>query len=334
MPPTPEEVEAFVNACSGGGEEKAYRTLLDRLLASPRYGERWAQHWLDVIRYADTSGYESNAVRPNAWPYRDYVIAALNADVPYPRFILEQLAGDTLGVDPATGFLVTPPFPSRIEVGQEAAAIAQARYNGLDEVVQNVGSAILGMTVGCARCHDHKFDPVSTRDYYRLVATFAGLQFVDRPWRSGPLPADAIRAAEQRAWRRSAAELKAVPALARGRARSRATDVFQPVPRQVRQADRSRTRSRSKGTHRRIDEIEVWTPEANGEPPRNVGSARPGRVARSSGAGSRPWAQGRFPERRPGRAASRAGSRRDRIDKARAWVEIELPEPTLIRPVA
>jgi hypothetical protein len=204
LPPRPEEVEAFIRDCNEGAgyssalADRAVERLVDRLLESPRYGERWAQHWLDVIRYADTTGYEMNTIRPSAWPYRDYVIAALNSDVPYPQFILEQLAGDALGVDPATGFLLTAPLPTRIEVGQEATAITQARFNGLDEVLQNIGSAFLGMTVGCARCHDHKFDPVSTRDYYRLAASFAGLQFVDRPWRSGALPTAEILAAERR----------------------------------------------------------------------------------------------------------------------------------------
>jgi hypothetical protein len=326
LPPTPEAVEEFVNASSGGGEETAYRTLLDRLLASPRYGERWAQHWLDVIRYADTSGYEFNAVRPNAWPYRDYVIASLNADISYPRFILEQLAGDTLGVDPATGFLVTPPFPSRIEVGQEAAAIAQARYNGLDEVVQNLGSAILGMTVGCARCHDHKFDPVSTRDYYRLVATFAGLQFVDRPWRSGPLPVEEIRSAEQRlADLRN--RLQALPAW-REVEPVRTTDYFRPVTAKwIKLTVRDTFTGR--GYAPALDEVEVWTPGSNGKPPRNVGSAEAGARVRSSGPDQSLGASDAFLN--DGQVGSQSRwVARDRIDKARAWVEIELPEPTLV----
>ena len=326
LPPTPEEVEAFVNACSAanGRADKAYRTLVDRLLASPRYGERWAQHWLDVIRYADTTGYESNAIRPSAWPYRDYVIAALNADIPYPRFILEQLAGDTLGVDPATGFLVTPPFPTRIEVGQEAAAIAQARYNGLDEVVQNVGSAILGMTVGCARCHDHKFDPVSTRDYYRLAATFAGLQFVDRPWRSGSLPAEEIAAAEQR-WPRFAASSSAFPAWREVEPISTA-DFFEPVrAKWIRlTVEDTFTGQGLRSGHRRDRGL-----DAGGE--RRAAAERRQRGGRSVARSSGPDAVPRQPRTTFSTTASVGRQSRwvarDRIDKAKAWVEIELPEP-------
>src|SRR5690606_38000975 len=115
LPPSPEETEAFLRQCGAAeghdGElnDAAVAQLVDRLLASPHYGERWAQHWLDIIRYADTSGYEKNDIRQNAWPYRNYVIDALNADTPYPEFIRDQLAGDLTGRDPATGFLVTPP---------------------------------------------------------------------------------------------------------------------------------------------------------------------------------------------------------------------------------
>ena len=179
LPPTPEEVETFV----ADGSQQAMESLVERLLASPRHGERWAQHWLDVIRYADTRGYEFNTLREHAWPYRDWVIDALNRDLPYDRFLFEQFAGDTVGVDPATGFLVTAPLPTPPEVGEEPAAIRQARLNSLDEVVQNVGAAVLGLTVGCARCHNHKFDPISSRDYYRLIAVFAGVRYDDRPWR-------------------------------------------------------------------------------------------------------------------------------------------------------
>jgi mono/diheme cytochrome c family protein len=179
LPPVAEEVEAFV----ADERPQAVEALVDRLLASPRYGERWAQHWLDVIRYADTRGYEYNTVREHAWPYRDWVIDALNNDLPYDQFLFQQIAGDTVGVDPATGFLVTAPLPTPPEVGQEPAAIRQARLNSLDEVVQNVGAAVLGLTVGCARCHNHKFDPISSRDYHRLVAVFSGVRYEDRPWR-------------------------------------------------------------------------------------------------------------------------------------------------------
>jgi hypothetical protein len=328
LPPKPEEVDEFIRDYSLSHKD-AYQALVDRLLASERYGERWAQHWLDVIRYADTTGYEFNALRPTAWPYRDYVIAALNDDIPYPRFILEQLAGDTLGVDPGTGFLVTPPFPSRIEIGQEPAAIAQARYNGLDEVVQNIGSAILGMTVGCARCHDHKFDPVSSRDYYRLVATFAGLQFVDRPWQSASPLADEIRAAEHNlaAIRRQLSDLAAW----REVEPITTTDSFIPIrAKWIRLTVRDTFTG--KGYAPAIDEIEVWTLETTGQPARNVARADAGARARSSGPDSTLDSKDEFLNDGQVGHKSRWVAR-ERIDKAKSWVEIELPEPVLIHQV-
>lgn len=336
VPPTPEEVEAFVRDCEPAGEaapdlpDAAVRRLVDRLLESPRYGERWAQHWLDVIRYADTSGYEKNAIRPSAWPYRDYVIAALNADIPYPQFILEQLAGDTLGVDPATGFLLTAPFPSRIEVGQEAASIAQARFNGLDEVLQNVSSALLGMTVGCARCHDHKFDPVSTRDYYRLAATFAGLQFVDRPWRSGELPNEEIVAAE----RRLADIRRELGAFATWRETEpiRAADVFQPVRAKWVRLTVTDT-FQGKKYAAAFDEVQVWTPQAAGLPPRNVACSASGAKARSSGAAGTLGALDEFlNDGKGGRESQWIAA--NLVGKGETWVELELPEPMVINRVS
>jgi hypothetical protein len=336
LPATPTEVEEFVARVSvaagdgtgkeGASADKAYQDVVERLLASPRYGERWAQHWLDVIRYADTTGYEANAVRTTAWPYRDYVIAALNADRAYPRFILEQLAGDTLGVDSATGFLVTPPFPSRIEVGQEAAAIAQARYNGLDEVVQNIGSAILGVTVGCARCHDHKFDPISTRDYYRLVTTFAGLQFVDRPWISKERPVTEALAAERRL--SDIRERLSQFAAWRETERIRVTDVFQAVTAKWIRLTVIETFT-GRGYAPAIDELEVWKAVSRDEPRRNVASARLGALVRTSGPDESLGSQ----DRQLNDGVIGWKSRwvaRERLDKATSWVEIELPEAVTI----
>lgn len=333
LPPTPEEVEDYVAACSAAksGQERslAWEKVIDGLLASPRYGERWAQHWLDVIRYADTTGYEANSIRPNAWPYRDYVIAALNSDVSYPRFILEQLAGDTLGIDPATGFLVTAPFPSRIEIGQEAAAIAQTRYNGLDEVAQNIGSAMLGISVGCARCHDHKFDPVSTRDYYRLVAAFSGLQFVERPWLGDSLPTDAIAAA-QNDLAEIQRQLHALPAWRETEPISTA-DGFSPVTAKwIRLTVRETYVGQPYAPA--IDELEVWTVGKDGEPPRNVAAAEAGGTARSSGPDVSLGARDEFlNDGKSGRQSRWVSG--DRLDKIKAWVEIELPQPTLVHQV-
>ncbi|WP_437205933.1 PSD1 and planctomycete cytochrome C domain-containing protein [Planctomicrobium sp. SH664] len=286
--PTPEELQQFLQACRTPEEsarlnDEAVAALVDRLLASPRYGERWAQHWLDVIRFAETAGYEKNGIRPMAWPYRDYVIQALNQDIPYPQFIAEQLAGDQLGKDPATGFLVTPPLPEPKEVGLEPAALAQVRFNSLDEVVQNVSSAMLGITVACARCHDHKFDPISSRDYYRLVANFGGLQFDRREWNSGdaPEPTRQRLRADLASIRR---ELLTSPVW-REEEPTRVTEVIQPTPaRWIRF-----TVSESEGEFGKehlafgVDELEVWTSTADGAPAENVALATAGTQVRTSG---------------------------------------------------
>ncbi|NNJ26346.1 PSD1 and planctomycete cytochrome C domain-containing protein [Alienimonas chondri] len=176
MAPTPEEVEAFV-AASAEDPDAAYVALVDRLLASPRYGERFAQHWLDVIRWAETNGSESNMYRKNAWIYRDYVVRSFNEETPYDRFLKEQIAGDVLGAGEATGYLVSGPHVPAATVGQEPTARRQARADRLDEVVQTVGASVMGSTIGCARCHNHKFDPISIQDYYSLTAVFADVEY-------------------------------------------------------------------------------------------------------------------------------------------------------------
>lgn len=173
LPPTPEEVEAFVEAKD---PDAAYAALVDRLLASPRYGERWGRHWLDVARFADSSGYESDTDRPNAYHYRDFVIRALNKDMPFNEFVRNQLAGDEIAPDDsqaiaATGFLAAGPGEKLPDTLLEEERL-RLRYNELDDMVSTTSSAFLGLTVGCARCHDHKFDPIPTRDYYRLMAGF------------------------------------------------------------------------------------------------------------------------------------------------------------------
>jgi len=167
LPPTPDEMESFLSDTS----PKAYERLVDRLLDSPQYGEKWGRHWLDVVRYAETDGYERDNAKPNVWRYRDYVIRAFNDDKPYDQFILEQLAGDELPeVTPdsliATGF-------QRLGLWDDEPVDAdQAYYDSLDDVVRTTGEVFLAMTVGCARCHDHKIDPMPQTDYYRLLAFF------------------------------------------------------------------------------------------------------------------------------------------------------------------
>ncbi len=186
LPPTPEEVAAFVSA-SVAHPQSAIAHLIDRLLASPHYGERMAQHWLDVVRYADSSGFANDFERGNAWRYRDYVVRSFNADKPYDRFVREQIAGDEMADSSqlsalnsellvATGFLRMGPWEL---TGMEVAKVARQRF--LDDVTNSVGETFLAQSLQCARCHDHKFDPVPTRDYYSIQATFATTQLVERP---------------------------------------------------------------------------------------------------------------------------------------------------------
>ncbi|SMP61967.1 Planctomycete cytochrome C [Neorhodopirellula lusitana] len=179
IPPTPEQTEAFVDEYARDGNA-AYTRLVDHLMSSPHFGERWAQHWLDVIRWAETNGSESNMYRKNAWIYRDYVIRAFNEDKPYDRFLFEQLAGDTVGVGDATGYLVAGPHVPAATVGREPAAQRTARADRMDEILQTVGASAMGMTIGCARCHNHKFDPISISDYYSMSAVFQDIEFGGR----------------------------------------------------------------------------------------------------------------------------------------------------------
>jgi len=179
LPPTPEEVAAFERDYSKDANA-AVKALIDRLLDSPHYGERMAQHWLDVTRYADSSGFANDYERGNAWRYRDYVVRAFNGDKPYDQFIKEQIAGDEIDAnDPekiiATGFLRTGPWEL---TGMEVEKIARQRF--LDDVTNSVGETFLAHSLQCARCHDHKFDPVPTHDYYSIQAVFATTQLSER----------------------------------------------------------------------------------------------------------------------------------------------------------
>ncbi len=170
LPPTPREVAEF----SADKSPDAYRKIVERLLATPQYGERWAQHWLDVVRFAETDGFEYDTHRRDAWRYRDYVIRALNADKPFDHFVTEQLAGDEIapGDDEA---LIAAGFnrlgPLRKNAGNQE--VASSRNEVLTEMTNSVGAALLGVTLGCARCHNHKFDPIRQSDYYRIQAFFA-----------------------------------------------------------------------------------------------------------------------------------------------------------------
>ncbi len=179
LPPVPERVHAFQEAFATN-PDSAYEALVDELMASSHFGERWAQHWLDVIRWAETNGSEANLYRKNAWVYRDYVTNAFNEDKPYDQFIREQIAGDAYDRGAATGFLVAGPHVPAATVGAEESAIRQARADRMDEVMQTVGASMMGMTLGCARCHNHKFDPISITDYYSMTGVFQDVEFGGR----------------------------------------------------------------------------------------------------------------------------------------------------------
>ncbi|MBX9579454.1 MAG: DUF1549 domain-containing protein, partial [Gemmataceae bacterium] len=212
LPPTPEEVEAFLRDES----PDAYEKVVDRLLASPHYGERWARHWLDVVRYGETDGFERNTPRPNSWPYRDWVVKALNADLPYDGFARLQLAGDLLRPDDpdavaATGFLVAGVHNTVLGNDQMRAV---ARVDELEDLVGAVGQTFLGLTANCARCHDHKFDPIAQPDFYRLASALSGVGHGERELPVPGLKAEVTKVAIARA--AVLRQLAAVEAPARG----------------------------------------------------------------------------------------------------------------------
>jgi hypothetical protein len=241
LPPTPEEQRAFLEDPS----PHAFEKVVDRLLASPHYGERWARHWLDVVRYADTNGYERDGAKPHAWCYRDYVIDSFNRDKPYDRFVTEQVAGDEMdgsGVETqtATTFL-------RLGTWDDEPAEPQVdRYDQLDDVLGTTATALLGVTLRCARCHDHKFEPFTQVDYYRMLAVFEplkrpqqGRSDLDRPVGNAAEVA-AYRDATARAETEIAALWKQVDAveqaiLDRGAAGRKGDEVpkFDPPPREA-----------------------------------------------------------------------------------------------------
>ncbi len=181
LPPTPEETEAFTN----DDAPQAYEQLVDRLLASPHYGERWASHWLDLVRFSESQGFERNKYYPSAWKYRDWVVQAFNADLPYDEFIRQQLAGDVLHPDDpkaivAAGYLVATPHDLLGLTQGSPAMKAGTREDELENLVGNISQTFLGLTVNCARCHDHKFDPLEQAEYFQLVSAVGGLARLDR----------------------------------------------------------------------------------------------------------------------------------------------------------
>jgi hypothetical protein len=305
LPPTPEETAAFFDACraeTGSPDtvgDAAYRALLDTLLASPRYGEHWGRHWLDVARYGESNGYERNVLFDNIWPYRDYVIKSFNNDKPFSRMVLEQLAADSIApgdaeVEVAMTFLVCGPYD---DVGnQDAARAAQIRADNVDEMVRTTTEAFLGLTVGCARCHDHKFDPIAASDYYRMYASLAGVfpgdrevatdaQRKARDERLKPLITARAEASKARGDFEQAivdrGEAKAAEYAARWTrpttSRNLTEETFAPVEaRFVRLMAEGRDDDPYAVSGFRIDEFEAWTAD---ETPRNAAAAANGATA-------------------------------------------------------
>jgi hypothetical protein len=298
LPPSPEEVAEF-EAAFAKDPDGAVEQLADRLLASNHYGERWGRHWLDVVRFGESNGFERNFLIHSLWPFRDYVIKSINADKPFDRFIREHLAGDVFGRgDPQTeigsAFLVAGPYD---DVGnQDPVQAAQIRANTLDEIINATGEAFLGMTLGCARCHDHKFDPISQTDYYSLYATFAGVRHGQVPWATAAQKAD--RAArlkpltnKKKATESALAKLQgAVVERAKSNLaeyekgwtrpaveRTGTAETFAPVEAKfVRLVSEGLDTNPAASAGFRIDEFEVWSAEKK---PRNVALASNGAKA-------------------------------------------------------
>ena len=199
LPPTPDEIATFLSASKTADADKAFDDCAQRLLNSPAYGETWARHWLDVVRFSESNGFEHDELRKNAWPYRDWVIQAFNGDMPYDEFARLQIAGDVLAPEAgvvATGFLVAGGFDTVGQAQQSAAMKAVVRQDELEDIVGTIGQTFLGLTVQCARCHDHKFDPVQTEEYYRLTAAVAGVRHGERTVSSQRVYAVAPKAPE------------------------------------------------------------------------------------------------------------------------------------------
>ncbi len=326
LPPSPAEIDAFVNDPA----PDAYEHLIDRLLESPRYGERWGRHWLDVARFGESHGYETNQLRPNAWPYRDWVIRAFNEDLPFARFVTAQFAGDTLTdadwlTRSATGFLVGGGHD--VVGNQTVEGMRQQRADDLDDMITAVSTAFLGLTVQCARCHDHKFDPIKQADYYGLKAVLAGVQHADREF---PAPDVERRRAERSAVASELAQLDrqlddsepfARPDLgAPGRPAVNArrnVERFAPVPARF---VRFTVQATNNGTEPCLDELEAWTAEAV---PRNVALAS---------TGARPTASSVYPNSEIHRLEhindGRVGNSRSWISAVpgQGWIQVEFAE--------
>lgn len=326
LPPTPEDVAAYLAA---GDRDQAYAALVDRLLDSPRYGERWAQHWLDVIRWAETVGFETNLQRPRAWPYRDWVIDSLNEDKPWDRFLFEQIAGDTVGEDAALGFLVAGPANLPGQIGRDEEAMRQARQDELDEVIRTVSQSILGLTLDCARCHSHKFDPLTQRDYYSMQAVFAGLRYGERRWRgeqndqwTAQIPAEKTRLKQLQG------ELEALqdthqlqPPL-----QTIQTDSFDAI---VGTAVRMTIHATGNGGPASLYEFEVWSDADTPADAVNVALASGGAVPSASSFALANQTR-HFENLTDGSVDQRQSFPWLSASRGRAWIQVDLPQPVRV----
>ncbi len=267
MPPTPQAVERFVN----DKNPRSYENLVDELLASSHYGERWARHWLDVVHYGDTHGYDKDKVRPNAWPYRDYVIRAFNEDKRFSRFVEEQLAGDVLypgtqdGIV-ALGFIAAGPFDwvGQIEVGENTLEKKRVRNIDRDDMVRTAMETFTSTTVGCARCHDHKFDPISQEDYYSLQAVFAAVDRADRPY-----DVDAATTARRHELQKQATELSTRLAAIQGKVNQAAGPQLAQIDRELESLSKSTGVRPEFGYHSAIEakqDVAKWVQIDLGKP--------------------------------------------------------------------
>jgi hypothetical protein len=330
LPPTPEEIEAFANDPA----PDAYERVVDRLMESPRYGERWGRHWLDVARFGESHGYETNQLRPNAWPYRDWVIRAFNLDLPFSRFVAEQLAGDTMHdadwlAKCATGFLVGGAHD--VVGNQTLEGQRQQRADDLDDMITAVGTAFLGLTVQCARCHDHKFDPIRQSDYYGLKAALAGIQHAERELLA---PDVESRGAERASVVTELAHLDRLLDDAEPLACPSRGAPYRPAVAARRNVERFRSlparfvrftvQATNNGAEPCIDELEVWTAEPT---PRDIALAA---------AGARPTASSVYPNSPIHRLEhindGQIGNSRSWISAApgKGWIQIEFAEVALI----
>jgi hypothetical protein len=343
LPPSPEQLAVFQQhyerAVSGDPSTRdasilsLYGSTVDELLDSPRYGERWAQHWLDVVRYADTHGFEVNTERPHAWHYRDYVIDAIARDTPFDQFVREQIAGDSLDRDTATGFLITASVLLPGQIGADEPSKRLARQDALDEIVVNIGQTFLGLSIGCARCHDHKFDPISQSDYYAMQSFVAGVEYGDREVRTGE--SDAKRKQAESLAERIAnidTQLMRLEPLARSldapftpSDSQKNEEWFEPrsvrwVRMDIDDANRHPTLGLIEPC---IDEFEIWTDDPE---PRNIALQSEG--TRVTASGSRESAIHQLKHIHDGMYGNSHSWMSDQAGKG--WVLFELPQPTRI----